>query len=99
MGHIVGDDGISTTGLAANADIAREHLEKTMPWVKEVKFPSVPEETSSAEKRKCVENFVKEMAAKYGEYHDIEQITQKPTVSLAADIDFVTKVKKGYKPS
>lgn len=95
MGHIVGDDGISTIGLAANADAAKKFLEEKMPWVKEVQFPKMAEGLTNEERGQFVDRFVKEAAAKYGEYHDVGQMAQRPDVSLAADLNYVAKVRGG----
>ena len=95
MGHIVGDDGISTIGLAANADVAKKFLEEKMPWVKEVQFPKMAEGLTSEERGQFVDRFVKEATAKYGEYHDIGQMTHRPDVSLAVDLNFVSRIKSG----
>jgi hypothetical protein len=93
MGHIVGNE-VSTIGIAANAEAARKFLEQEMPWVKDVKFPKLPEEMSSKEREDFVDLFVRQAAAKYGEYHEVGQMTQQPDVGLAADRRYIAKVKR-----
>jgi hypothetical protein len=93
MGHIVDDDGISTIGIAAMRDTAKKFLEEKLPWVKEVKFPKMAEGLTNEERTEFVDRFVKEAAAKYGEYQDIGQMTQKPDVSMEAELNYIDKVK------
>ena len=77
MGHILGSKDVSTMGIATNAPKARQFLEETMPWVKKVKFPELPADMSREERISFVRDFVRVAADKYGEYHQVGQITDE----------------------
>lgn len=93
MSHIVSSDDIGTIGLAAHAKAARSFLKQEMPWVKDVDFPKMDENLSHQERLDFIDRFLKDTIDKYGEYHDVGQLIEKPDVSREADIGFTVTTK------
>ena len=93
MSHITGSDDISTIGVATQASAARMFMEQEMPWVKEVEFPKLDKNMPDHEKLEFIDHFLKKAADKYGEYHEVGQMSAKPDVSREADIGFTVTTK------
>ena len=94
MSHIVGGQVISMIGMAANAEKAQQFLEESMPWLKDVNFPDLPESLNREERIAAVQNFVQAAADKYGAYHQVGQLAVKPDLGAEADRAYFEKRRK-----
>ena len=90
--HVLGDETLNDTGLAMHADAAKMFLQTELPWVKEVTLPKLPEGLTNEEQWAFVDSFVKQAATKYGETHEVGQMSSKPDISRAAASKYVQKI-------
>ncbi len=97
MSHILGSS-LSPLDLSVHADEARDFVKKEIPWLKEVEFPEMPEHLTDRGAKTFVDNFVTEMAKKYGAYHEVGQVKNPPETGFAKDIQNIAKIKAGPGP-
>ena len=87
VGHILGRPSITMTlGPPEIVETARQFLETELPWVKEVKFPMVPEGIPKEDLLNVVDRFVNDAASKYGETHEIGQMKRAIPFKVKSDI-------------
>jgi hypothetical protein len=98
MSHIAGSD-LYSLGIIEYKGPVHEFLKTELPWVKDVSFPVISIDSSKEEAQLLIASFFKEMAEKYGEYHEIGQMEQALDPSLESTMNYVAEIRGQGEPS